>query len=436
MVGVNNPSMQATLDVGGEIRVGDSGRNPVAGMIRWNDDAQDFEGYDGSKWLSLTKSNIPGQFGKPKPSELIEDQKITASDGGTDDYFGTSVSISGDYAIIGADHDNAIQGSAYIFNRNGTSWIQQAKLTSSDGAAGDYFGASVSISGDYAVIGAKYDDIGSNPTQGSAYIFNRSGTSWIEQAKLTASDGAAGDVFGHSVSISGDYAVIGADGDDVGSNTDQGSAYIFNRSGTAWTEQAKLTASDGTDTDYFGNSVSISGDYAVIGAYNSYSTNGSAYVFKRSGTSWTQKAKLTASDGAAGDVFGRSVSISGDYAVIGASESAYIFNRSGIPWTQQAKLTAFDGVGGDGFGNSVSIFGDYAIIGAFNSYSRKGSAHIFHRSGTSWTQQANLTASDGVAFDHFGYSVSIYGDYVIIGADWDDIGSNTFQGSAYIMEKK
>ena len=166
MIGVNNSTMQATLDVGGEIKLGDSGRNPVPGMIRWNDTAQDFEGYNGTKWVSLTQSNVTGQFGKLKPSELNEDHKLTASDGAADERFGNSVSISGNYAVIGAHWafigSNSYQGSAYIFHRDGTSWTQQAKLTASDGDVEDIFGNSVSISGDYAIVGAYGDDIGSN----------------------------------------------------------------------------------------------------------------------------------------------------------------------------------------------------------------------------------------------------------------------------------
>jgi hypothetical protein len=336
--------------------------------------------------------------------------KLVASDGAANDLFGLSVSISADgaYAVIGAYTDDAgatNQGSAYIFVRSGTSWTQQAKLVASDGAADDRFGCSVSISADgaYAAIGAFADDAGANSDQGSAYIFVRSGTSWTQQAKLVASDGAAGDYFGWSVSISGDgaYAVIGARVDDVGANTDQGSAYIFVRSGTSWTQQAKLVASDGAAGDQFGCSVSISADgaYAAIGAFaddaGANSDQGSAYIFVRSGTSWTQQAKLVASDGAAGDYFGWSVSISGDgaYAVIGAyvdaigansnQGSAYIFVRSGASWTQQAKLVASDGAASDYFGYSVSISADgaYAVIGAYDddagANTNQGSAYIF-----------------------------------------------------------
>jgi hypothetical protein len=395
------------------------------------------------KWFAVMAAVIvcfvfsPPQAGA---ETWLEKAKLLASDGAANDIFGVSVSISGDYAIVGAFYDDdkgTDSGSAYIFRRDGNSWSEQSKLTASDGAAGDQFGISVSISGDYAIVGAYYDDdIGSS--SGSAYIFKRDGTSWVQQAKLTASDGAVDDNFGCSVSISSDYAVVGAVNDDD-KGIDSGSAYIFKRNGTSWSQQQKLTASDGAANDIFGVSVSISGDYAIVGAAgddDKGTNSGSAYIFLRSGTSWSQQAKLTALDGAASDYFGVSVSISGDYAIVGAAGddgykgSAYIFKRDGTSWSQQAKLTASDGAAYDVFGYSVSISGDYAIVGAYNDDS-KGSAYIFKRNGTSWVQQQKLLASDGAAGDYFGYSVSISGDYAIVGAYQDD-DKGTDSGSAYI----
>jgi hypothetical protein len=383
---------------------------------------------------------------------VAAEHKLTASDAAATDYFGRSVSISGDTAVIGAywdDDGGTDSGSAYVFTRasDGT-WTQHQKLTASDAAAGDNFGISVSVSGDTAVIGAWGDNDGGTDS-GSAYVFTRSSDgTWTEQAKLTASDAAADDYFGTSVSVSGDTAVIGAEWDDDG-GTNSGSAYVFTRSGTTWTEQQKLTASDAAAYDSFGTSVSVSGDTAVIGAYgddDGGSRSGSTYVFTRSGTTWTQQAKLTASDAAADDYFGTSVSVSGDTAVIGAywdddggtsSGSAYVFTRSGTTWTEQQKLTASDAVAYDYFGYSVSVSGDTAVIGAYyddDGGSASGSAYVFTRSldGT-WTQQQKLTASDAAAGDYFGYSVSVSGDTALIGARLDD-GIGADSGSAYVFD--
>ena len=376
--------------------------------------------------------------------------KLNASDGAAGDWFGYSVAISGDHAVVGAHWDGDAgmgSGSAYIFKHDGTAWTQEAKITASDGAADDCFGVSVAISGDHVVVGAQRDDdAGSN--SGSAYIFKRNGTEWTEQAKITASDCAADDCFGVSVAISGDYVVVGAYGadDDAGSNS--GAAYIFKRNGTEWTEQAKITASDGAAGDLFGYSVAISGDHAVVGAHwdgDAGMGSGSAYIFKRDGIAWTEQAKITASDGAADDIFGIRVAISGDYVVVGAqrdgdagmdSGSAYIFKRDGIAWTEHAKITASDGAAYDHFGSSVAISGDRAVVGAYgddDAGGSSGSAYIFKHDGTAWTEQAKITASDGAAGDLFGYSVATSGDHAVVGAPYDD-DAGSYSGSAYIYD--
>jgi hypothetical protein len=352
-----------------------SGDTAVVGA--WSDD--DAGSASGSAYV-FTRSG----------STWTQQQKLTASDAAAGDHFGQSVSVSGDTAVVGApgDYDGGIgSGSAYVFTRSGSTWTEQAKLTPSDGAEGDEFGLSVSVSGGTAVVGSSFDD-DAGLYSGSAYVFTRSGGVWTQQQKLTASDATAGDYFGESVSVSGDTAVVGAECDDDAGNL-SGSAYVFTRSGSTWTQQAKLTASDAAAGDRFGHSVSVSDDTAVVGAIEAEVGPGSAYVFTRSGSTWTQQAKLTASDAAAGDYFGYSVSVSGDTAVVAAdwdddagsnSGSAYVFKRSGSTWTQQAKLTASDAAEGDEFGKSVSVSGDTAVVGASSNDdagSASGSAYVF-----------------------------------------------------------
>jgi hypothetical protein len=440
-------TQDSKVEVAGSISIGDDeDSNPKVGTIRWNDATQDFEGYTGTAWKSLTKDkNVFGNADIMYNS--TESNKLTASDAAPVHNFGYSVSISGDYAIIGALFANGNEpnsGSAYVFVRSGTTWIEQAKLTASDGATADAFGFSVSISGDYAIVGANSDD-DNGTNSGSAYIFVRSGTTWTEQAKIIGSDAAASNNFGYSVSISGNYAIVGDYQDDVNA-LNSGAAYIFVRSGTTWTEQAKLTATDFAADDQFGFEVSISGDYAIIGAFQDDDdglNSGSAYIFVRSGTMWIEQTKLTASDAAAVDYFGISVSISGNNAIVGAyldddggsaSGSAYIFVRSGTMWTEQTKLTASDAAVDDNFGRSVCISGDNAIVGSFlndDGGTASGSAYIFVRSGTTWNEEAKLTSSDAAANDNFGWSVSISGNYAIVGA-WKDDDGGSASGSAYM----
>ncbi len=393
-------------------------------------------------------------FSQAQPTEQI--QKLRAADSTDILSFGTSVSISGNYAIVGIQDQYVNPGAAYIFYNNEGIWEQQAKLTTYDGDVPDLFGFSVCISGDYAIVGAFIDDL----DQGAAYVFEKPAGGWSDMtqtAKLTASDAASGDNFGYSVSISGDYVVVGAYG--AGDGSYVGAAYIFEKPATGWadmTQTAKLTASDGDDNDDFGIKVSISGDYAIVGASQRWYDHGSAYVFEKPATGWTdmtQTAKLTASDGDESDFFGTSVSISGDYAIVGAygddyngsrTGSAYVFEKPAGGWsdmTQTAKLTASDGELGDYFGfHAVSISDDYAIVGAcgVGSY-YVGAAYIFVKPATGWadmTEKAKLTASDGAEGDWFGISVCISGDYAIVGAHGDDVSgdpSGEAEGSAYIF---
>jgi hypothetical protein len=262
-----------------------------------------------------------------------------ASDGVNEASFGNSLAIEDTTVLIGAsgDDDNGIHsGSVYVFTRDGSgSWTQQAKLTAGDGAPYDYFGNALGIDGDTAVIGAMGDDYNEMPS-GSAYVFTRDGGgSWSQQAKLTASDGAAEDWFGLSVTVNGDTALIGAPFDDDNGSF-SGSAYVFTRDGGSWSEQAKLTASDGAPYDYFGTAVAVEGPTAVIGSYGDDSNTGSAYVFSYDGSGgWTEQVKLAASDGAPYDLLGIAVALDSDTVVVGApfdddngadSGSAYVFH--------------------------------------------------------------------------------------------------------------
>ena len=230
---------------------------------------------------------------------------------------------------------------------------EQAKLIASNAWYMDGLGGSVSISGETALVGAP----GKDQSSGVAYVWIRSGSTWSEQAKLTAPDSAAGKLFGSSVAISGDTAII------AGNPYYGGATYVFTRTGTTWSFQAKLVADDATGSDSFGETMHISGDTAVIGAYGANASTGAAYVFKRSGGTWSQQAKLVASDGAPDDTFGISLSLSGDTAVIGArgnnqyTGAAYVFVRNGDTWSQQAKLVSNDAETNDNLGYRVAVSG-------------------------------------------------------------------------------
>ncbi len=325
-----------------------------------------------------------------------------ASDGGSSNYFGFSVSIFGDYAIIGSYGEDAMAvdaGAAYVFKKNSTGQFEEVnKLMASDADTTSYFGYSVSISGDYAIVGANYDDrVLTNA--GAAYVFKKNSTGQFEEVnKLMVSDAQAEDNFGNSVSISGDYAIVGARYEDAG-GSDAGAAYVFKKNSTGQFEEVnKLMASDAQLSDQFGNSVSISGDYAIVGAYREdtgESSAGAAYIFEKNSTGQYEEVnKLMASDAQAGDYFGGFVSISGDYAIIGAywedegattAGAAYIFKKNLTgQYEELNKIMASDAQEEDLFGYSVSISENYAVVGANyedTKGSTSGSAYIFNLTG-------------------------------------------------------
>ena len=391
---------------------------------------------------------------------FVQQAELTASDGATGDSFGYSVALSsdGNTALVGAPThtvNGSVQGAAYVFANSDGSWSQRAELTASDGAAGDEFGNSVALSGDgnTALVGALYHSVNGNADQGSAYTFTNSGGSWSQQAELTASDGATDRSFGNSVALSGDgnTALVGAPYNTVNGSYAQGAAYVFANSGGSWSQQQELTASDGAGEDRFGWSVALSsdGNTALVGAPFKFGSNtyqGAAYVFTNSGGSWSQQ-ELTASDGALDDFFGYSVALSGDgnTAAVGApyhnysQGAAYVFANSGGSWSQTQELTASDGVPGDRFGWSVALSsdGNTAVVGAknktFGSNIYQGAAYVFTNSGGSWSQQQELTASDGAFEDFFGNSVALSsdGNTALVGAYAKTVGSNVEQGAAY-----
>ncbi len=379
----------------------------------------------------------------------VEQAELVSSNPKNNANFGNSVSIYGDTAIVGEPFQIFFEtnlGKAYIFTRSGTNWLRQAELVPLDPEVRAQFGWSVSIYGDTAIVGAPFKDA-SGTDSGKAYIFIRdSYGNWSQQAELVPLDPELNAQFGNSVSIYGDTVIVGALLKDA-SGSDSGKAYIFTRSGTSWTRQAELVPSDPELNALFGFSVSIYGDTVIVGSLlkdTSIFNSGKAYIFTRSGTSWSRQAELVPSDPEIGANFGISVSIYGDTAIVGASRKdasgtdsgkAYIFTRSGTSWSQQAGLIPSDPEADAQFGNSVSIYSDTVIIGAIAadvSGSNSGKAYIFTRLGSSWSQQAALVPSDPEVNSFFGNSVSIYDNKAIIGAFFKDINP-TDAGKAYIF---
>ncbi|HUD99261.1 MAG TPA: FG-GAP repeat protein [Bryobacteraceae bacterium] len=399
---------------------------------------------------------------------FVQAAKLTASDGQMDDSLGYSVAVSGNTAVVGAPFANvngvSDAGAVYVFVQPAAGWgnmTETAKLTASDAQAEgiSFLGLSVSIDGNTIVAGAMHQTIGQNAQQGAAYVFVEPAGGWTdvaETAKLTAADGGSYDRFGSGAAISGDTIVVGACQATIGSNPNQGAAYVFVKPAGGWVTtaayQAKLTAGDATANSFLGISTAIDGDTVVIG---SVAGAGAAYVYIMPPDGWTnttETAKLTAADGVEGDELGYAVAINGGVIAAGAplatvgtnveQGAAYVFVEPVSGWastTQTSKLTAVQGDARDNLGWSIATNGDAVVAGAPGRPGGRGRgrAYLFAKPPTGWpansTPAARLTAADGVEGNSLGVAVAIGGDNVLVTAPAAKVNSNVDQGAAYVF---
>lgn len=445
---------------------------------------------------------------------------LKASNTESGDIFGWVVAVSDQTVVVGAPNESSsakgingnqadnsadFAGAVYVFVQSGGVWSQQAYLKASNTNEDDVFGGEVAISGNTIVVGAIGEDsntTGVNGNQndntaidsGAAYVFVRSGTTWTQQAYLKASNTGAGDAFGAAVSIYGDTVVVGATGEDsnaTGINGTQanesasasGAVYVFTRSGTAWSQQAYIKASNTGANDKFGSSAMINVNSLVVGSpmessnattingdgnNNLSNGSGAAYVFTRSGSTWSQQAYFKASNNGVADHFGLSVAISGDRMVVGAPDedgsakvingpdndaakgagAAYAFSRSGSTWTQEAYLKASNAEADDNFGLPVALADSTLVVGASgedsnattidgdqedNSAPDSGAAYIFTH-GNSWSQQAyvktaNSEEGDNACTYHDAF-MALSDGLMVVGACAEDSNATGVNGNA------
>lgn len=353
--------------------------------------------------------------------------------------FGLSLAVSGHTALIGAPTANGGfgvgTGAVYVFVKGQDGWTEQARLVPTDPGQGDLFGASVAIQGDTAVIGAQNKGQGFGGV-GAAYVFVRSGATWTQQTELAPTCvlcGATGDFFGWAVAISGHTILVSAPGMLGG----QGAVFDFLQTGDTWTQESILTSTDGAGEDNFGNALSLAGGTAVIGAPRGFGGGrpGAAYVFLNKGAGFVQEQELQPTASQPGDLFGSSVAIAGQTVLVGApgccgttgqqfKGAVDVYTLQGDLFTQTAVLTASDGVGGpfdgDEFGSKVALSGNIALIGAEFHSQQTGESYEFRRSGPTWTEKAKFTDAQGAINDNFGHAVAIADHTALIGSPHHD----------------
>jgi hypothetical protein len=388
------PGMTATrlqaADASAEDQFGNSvdASGNVAVVGAWQDDPKAYD--SGSAYVFRWNGTV-----------WVQEQKLFPADGANSDRFGVDVAVSAGVAVVGALYDDdrgADSGSLYVYRHSGVSWVMEQKITPADGQAGDFLGSAVAISGNLIAASAYGDDDRGNYA-GAVYVWEFNGTTWVQNAKLYAPDAAASDFFGVDLALSGDSIVVGSYlDDDRGSGS--GSAYVFRRTTAGWTQEAKLVASDGAANDLFGWHVALEGPQALVGSLQSDalgSESGAAYLFRREASGWRQEAKVLASDGAKFDKFGSAVAISGSAMTVGAfwwelnpagptdTGAAYQFGYDPIvrTWHQEAILVADGGWFNDQFGSAAAMDGNVTVIGTpmeSRPSTKAGAAYVFRGS--------------------------------------------------------
>lgn len=364
---------------------------------------------------------------------------LQASDEVDSARFGTSVAMDGNVTVVGAyQHPSggSFRGQAYIIRFNGTSWAQEQILQASDEVDFAYFGSSVAVSGNVAVVGA-YRHSSGGSLRGQAYVFRYNGSIWVEEQILQASDEANNAWFGISVTLDSNVAVVGAYRHPSG-GTNRGQAYVFRHDGSNWIEEQILQASDEANGASFGYSVATKGTVAVVSAYahpSGGSSRGQTYMFRHNGSVWVEEQILQASDEADFAVFGSSVAVDANVALVGAYQRnrVYVYRHNGASWAEEQILQASDEAGPSLFGTSVALSGPVAVVGAWlhpSGGSNRGQAYVFRYNGATWPQEQILQASDEADDAEFGGSVDVDGIMAVVGAYYHPSGG-TQRGQAY-----
>ncbi|GAA0363073.1 hypothetical protein GCM10009092_29320 [Bowmanella denitrificans] len=383
---------------------------------------------------------------------LATQTMVLADDGKAEDYFGYSADIDGTTLLVGAYkadiHGVTDAGVAYVYVLGDKGWHQQAKLVADPVFADDTIGGKVALKNDVAMLGVMgRDDKGKD--SGAVISFERAANSWTQKQIFTAPDAKPGDAFGQSVALTDNYLVIGAPRNDA-LGEDSGAAYIYQRENGAWRYQSKITASDGAAKDLFGISVAIDGNTILVGAdlHDEKAENaGAVYVYAMANNLWQQQAKLVASDGGKTDIFGVRVAISGDTALISARRddieelgvdagSAYLFVREGNTWTQERKLVSPDGAADDRFGRGVALSGDTAIISAMNHDANgtdTGALYVYKKGPDGWRCTSKVVAENGKPGDQFGWNVALSKGVAVIATPHHDANGQQ-SGAVYVQD--
>lgn len=465
-IGTNNPTQK--LEVNGAIKVGvGSGNNIAAGTIQWNAVKNDFEGYTGTRWVSLTggNANWGTQYNYGTESGVIDHELFSYMENmsrQSGNLLGFSLSFSNDLLVAGAPSDVHPNlgvheaGSVRVFKRTATGWQHLADIISPYPGSERQFGRSVSMDGSFLLAG----EHGANAQQGQAYIFSVDNNgSAVLRANLLAPDAVTGDYFGYATALSGNNAAVGAPLKNINGKTEQGKVY-FNRRDVAaniWLPLPAVTSPDATAYGRFGETISMSGNFVAIAApyamIEGYQKNrGKVFIYQLNGNTWNLTASFTSPEYIGQELFGKSLFLKGDTLLVGATQRfyqpdngngrVYLYTRNGNDWIYQTTLTASDGKKSDAFGSSIYLHNGYIAVGAESArvagVNEAGKVYVFKKTGNSWIQQSTLTSSDpmeGLVGPALGKALVIAGNTIIAGAPYTNVNDIPLNGRLYYFDK-
>ena len=396
--------------------------------------------------IALLTLFAPARSVMTQSSLTFTQTKLLASDAAQYDYFGLSVAVKGDTAVIGAYGKSDLArnaGAAYAFARNAGAWAQQARLGTSTPLIDAYLGATVATNGSYTAAGAPYASVGAQ-NDGVVYLF--SNATWQQQTILLPNDPDSLSQFGNALAINGNTLFVGAPmHDSFGANA--GAVYVFTFDGVSWVQRQKLIGADTASGDRFGSALALNDGWLAVSAplhSSPGSPGGAVYLFEFDGVSWVQRYKVGAPDTIAGDRFGSAIALDNGWLAVGvplhrfvgsASGAVYLFEFNGTAWVQRQKFVASDTVGGDQFGSALALENQRLVIGAplhSSNGPASGAVYIFERATTTWIERAKLIGSDTNAGDRLGGSISIDGTTILVGA-YGDTAAGPGTGAAYVF---
>lgn len=440
-IGINTPTPTAVLDVQGDLRIGESVLSPEAGTIRFNSMTDDFEGYNGSNWISLTKGN--GKWGRTKAETVYPNKEIFPTNGAEEEQMGWAIDMDGDYAVIGTSQINNatddLKGSAYILKRENEEWNIQQIISAPDGFDQDGFGIDVAIEGNTIVVGAAITYFSNPPAiEGAAYIFKRNADLWQFDQKLTAFDAEILDNFGQKVAIEGDVIAVSAPYDENSGLTNSGAIYVFEMEADSFAFEIKLENEIAQSQLAMGHELIIKDQNIVVNNHGDHYI----YVFTKNGGVWSNSQIIEAPQNTPHSYYGTSIDIEGNRMLVGApliiqnqvttgAIDLYLYDNVNKIWVYDSRIYSTKNLIGY-MGYSLDIEGDFIVAGTWFT----DKVILFEISDENIILDETLLLSDSPdSFGNFGLEVKMNANTILIGEPTRTVNGQSNHGKVHQLNR-